>query len=71
MQVKKKRPADPNAPPRPNLLAHEKVLKDQKLTVAQMQFEIQTLKQQVAALTSKLTYQTQYLAQVHAKISKS
>lgn len=70
MQVKKKRAVDPDAPPRPNLLSHEKVLKDQKLTVAQMQFEIQTLKQQVAALTSKLTYQTQYLAQVHAKISK-
>lgn len=70
MKVKKKRPVDPLAPPRPNLLSHEKVLKDQKLTVAQMQFEIQRLARQVEALTTKLTYQTQYLAQLHATLKK-
>ena len=29
---KKKREVDPNAPPRPNLLSHEKVLKDVKMS---------------------------------------
>lgn len=70
MRVKKKRPVDPLAPPRPNLLSHEKVLKDQKLTVIQMQYEIGVLKQQVETLTAKLAHQTQYLAQVHAMIRK-
>lgn len=70
MKVKKKRAVDPMAPPRPNLLAHEKVLKDQKLTVTQMQYEIQQLKQQVESLTTKLTHQTQYLAKVHEMIKK-
>lgn len=70
MKAKKKRPVDPNAPPRPNLLSHEKVLKDQKLTVTQMQYEIEMLKQQIETLTAKVAHQTQYLAQVHSLIRK-
>ena len=36
-KIKKKRAVDPNAPPRPNLLSHEKVLKDTKVTLEQLQ----------------------------------
>lgn len=68
MKAKKKRPVDPNAPPRPNLLSHEKVLKDQRQTVAQMQSQLSQLQAQVDSLTSKLHYQTKYLEQLHQQI---
>ena len=70
MKVKKKRAVDPNAPPRPNLMSHDKVIRGQADTVVKMQYEIEMLKQQVETLTAKLTHQTQYLAQVHSMIRK-
>lgn len=68
MKAKKKRPVDPDAPPRPNLLSHEKVLKDQRQTVAQLQSHLSQLQAQVDSLTSKLHYQTKYLEQLHQQI---
>lgn len=65
MQPKKKRPVDPNAPPRPNLLSHEKVLKDTKLTLEQLQAENQQLRSRLDALESKLLNQTNYLNTLH------
>jgi len=65
MQPKKKRPVDPNAPPRPNLLSHEKVLKDTKLTLEQLQAENQQLRSRLDALESKLLSQTNYLNTLH------
>jgi hypothetical protein len=49
-RVKKKRPIDPNAPPRPNLLSHEKVLKDTRVTIEQIQYENQQLRQRLLLL---------------------
>ena len=68
MKAKKKRPVDPNAPPRPNLLSHEKTLKDQKQTVAHMQYRLDQLQAQVESISSKLHYQTKYLEQLHQQI---
>jgi len=68
MKAKKKRPVDPNAPPRPNLLSHEKVLKDTKLTMEQMARQIATLQHRLDSAESKLRYQTQYLSQLHANL---
>ena len=62
---KKKRAVDPNAPPRPNLLSHEKVLKDTKLTLEQLQHENQQLKHRLEALESKMAHQTSYLNTLH------
>ena len=70
MQPKKKRPVDPNAPPRPNLLSHEKVLKDTKLTLEQLQQENQQLKRRMEDLESKMRNQTNYLSYLHSVISK-
>jgi predicted RNase H-like nuclease (RuvC/YqgF family) len=70
-KVKKKRAVDPNAPPRPNLLSHEKVLKDTKVTIEQLQFENHQLKQRMDQLESKLTHQTAYLNQLHTYIARS
>lgn len=66
MQPKKKRPVDPNAPPRPNLLSHEKVLKDTKLTLEQLQQENRHLQRRIESLESKMINQTAYLSQLHA-----
>lgn len=68
-QTKVKRPADPNAPPRPNLLSHEKVLKDTKSTIEQQASDIAYLKRRVTELESKLTNQTSYLSALHQTIS--
>jgi len=71
MQPKKKRPVDPNAPPRPNLLSHEKVLKDTKLTLEQLQQENQQLKARLDSLESKIRNQNNYLSYLHQFISKT
>ena len=65
MRPKKKRPVDPNAPPRPNLLSHEKVLKDTKISLEQLEHENQMLKIRVDALETKLLNQTSYLNELH------
>ena len=70
MKAKKKRPVDPNAPPRPNLMSHDKVIRGQKQTIEQMQYEIMSLKQQMEAVTTKLTFQTQYLQQLHSQLKR-
>lgn len=62
---KKKRAVDPNAPPRPNLLSHEKVLKDTKLTLEYLQHENQQLKHRLEALEFKMLTQTNYLNTLH------
>ena len=64
-KAKKKRAVDPNAPPRPNLLSHEKVLKDTKVTLEQLQQENHQLRVRLDALESKLLNQTNYLNQLH------
>lgn len=62
---KKKRPVDPNAPPRPNLLNHEKRLKDATLTVEQLQAQNHDLARRLDQLESKLANQTAYLNSLH------
>jgi predicted RNase H-like nuclease (RuvC/YqgF family) len=69
-QTKKKRAVDPNAPPRPNLLSHEKVLKDTKSVIEQQAQDISYLKARVAELERKLTNQTAYLSQLHNVVNQ-
>jgi predicted RNase H-like nuclease (RuvC/YqgF family) len=69
-KTKKKRAVDPNAPPRPNLLSHEKVLKDTKVTIEQLQQENQQLQRRVEELEGKMTRQTTYLDQLHAFVTR-
>ena len=70
MKAKKKRPVDPNAPPRPNLMSHDKVIRGQKATIDQLQYQLMQLAQEVEAMKTKLTYQTQYLAQLHSQLKR-
>lgn len=64
-KTKKKRAIDPNAPPRPNLLSHEKVLKDTKVTIEQLQAQNHDLQRRLEQLESKLSNQTAYLNSLH------
>lgn len=70
-QQKRKREVDPNAPPRPNLLSHEKVLKDTKSIIEQQAHDIALLKTKVADLERKLSNQNSYLGALHQTIQKS
>ena len=68
-QTKAKRAVDPNAPPRPNLLSHEKTLKDTKSTIERQSNEIDYLKKRVTDLENKLSNQTSYLSALHQTIA--
>ena len=68
-KVKKKRAVDPNAPPRPNLLSHEKVLKDTKLTIEQQAEMIHNLQRRIAELEAKTSHQGNYLNTLHSHIT--
>jgi methyltransferase-like protein len=68
-KVKKKREVDPNAPPRPNLLSHEKVLKDVKVSNDQRDREIKTLNARIEDLERKMANQVAYLNELHNTIS--
>jgi len=70
MQAKKKRAVDPLAPPRPNLLSHEKVLKDTKITMEQQADTIQRLERRLEDLEARLARQTDYLTALHQKIGR-
>lgn len=67
MKAKKKRPVDPNAPPRPNLMSHDKVIRGQKATIEQLQIQVHELAAEVASMRTKLIYQTQYLQELHSR----
>lgn len=69
-RIKKKRPVDPNAPPRPNLLNHEKRLKDTVYTMEQMQDENRRLRNRMESLEAKLANQTSYLNYLHQFITR-
>lgn len=68
MKAKKKREVDPNAPPRPNLMSHDKVIRDQKATVEQMAQKLKYLERRLNDTESKLRHQTQYLSQLHSTL---
>jgi phage shock protein A len=59
-----------SGPPRPNLLSHEKVLKDTKVTMEQQSETIDRLQRRVDDLERRLTNQTAYLSAVHQSINR-
>jgi hypothetical protein len=69
-RIKRKRTIDPNAPPRPNLLSHEKILKDAKTVAERQAQQIQILQRQVSELTNKVSNQTAYLNALHQTLSQ-
>ena len=65
--TKKKRAVDPNAPPRPNLLSHEKVIKDTRSVIERQSQQIHMLAERLETLEHKVTNQGNYLSALHQK----
>ena len=70
-KTKKKRAVDPNAPPRPNLLSHDKVIRDQKAMLDIMERQIAILKSRVESLESKALTQNTYLSTLHQHVARA
>lgn len=71
MKAKKKRAVDPNAPPRPNLMTHDVKLRTVQQVVDDQSMQIHRLMARVDQLESRLRTQTDYLSQLHQRLSKS
>lgn len=69
-KVKKKRPVDPNAPPRPNLLSHDKVIREANAKMAEMEHTVRQLQQRVSELERKNINQTAYLNALHSTVTR-
>lgn len=65
MKPKKKRPVDPNAPPRPNLMSHDKTIRDMKTATDSQADLVKHLQIRIEDLEGKLRRQTEYLNQLH------
>lgn len=69
MKAKKQRPVDPNAPPRPNLMSHDKVIRDQKAQMGTMEQRLSYLERKLEATESRLRHQTHYLSTLHNSLN--
>jgi hypothetical protein len=65
MRAKKKRAVDPNAPPRPNLMSHDKQIREMGANHAT---EIAELRKRMHDLERKLRAQTNYLDALHGRV---
>jgi phage shock protein A len=70
MKAPKKRAVDPNAPPRPNLLSHDKEIRGMKSTGEMAMQQIMQLQDQVRSLERKLRRQTDYLSALHVQLPR-
>jgi hypothetical protein len=70
MKAKKKRAVDPNAPPRPNLMTHEVKLRTAQQTIEDQTRLITMLQIRMDELERKLRAQSDYLTQLHQRISR-
>ena len=71
MKAKKKRPVDPNAPPRPNLLSQDKKLREQEQTVQDLHQEVSYLKDKLNSLETKLRTQGNLVSQVLSRLIRN
>lgn len=55
-KAKKKRVVDPNAPPRPNLLSHEKKLKDAAVAFDEVKHHVIQQQEEIESLRRRLAY---------------
>lgn len=55
-KVKKKRAVDPNAPPRPNLLSHEKRMKESQAAFEELYRKVHQQDEFITSLKTKLQF---------------
>lgn len=63
-KVKKKRAVDPNAPPRPNLMSHDKVIRETKDIIASLQMQVRDLNSELSTMKSKYADMQQSISQI-------
>jgi hypothetical protein len=61
---KKKRAVDPNAPPRPNLLSHDKTIREGQQAFTQLEDRVQKQAEEIARLKSDYANIQQSVAQI-------
>jgi len=71
MKAKKKRPVDPNAPPRPNLLSQDKKLREQEQTMQDLHQEVSFLKDKLSSLEVKLRTQDNLVSQMLSRLIRN
>jgi len=68
---KLKRPVDPNAPPRPSLLGHEKTIKETRFTIDDLQNKVKRLEQHIDRQDERIRALGNYVDQLRNFLSRS
>lgn len=63
-KAKKKRAVDPNAPPRPNLMSHDKKLREQTEAVERLLRLVERQQDEIESLRTKYTQMQQSVDQI-------
>jgi hypothetical protein len=66
----KKRAVDPNAPPRPNLLSHDKVIREQKDIIMDLQLQIRRQAEELESLKNKYNNMQQSITGILSYLRK-
>jgi hypothetical protein len=61
---KKKREVDPNAPPRPNLMSHDKTIREGQMAFTRLEDRVQTQAEELARLKSDYANLQQSVAHI-------
>jgi hypothetical protein len=69
-KAKKKRAVDPNAPPRPNLLSHDKVIREQKDVILNLQLQIHRQAEELESLKYKYNNMQQSITGILSYLRK-
>ena len=69
-KAKKKRAVDPNAPPRPNLLSHDKVIREQKDVIMNLQLQIRRQAEELENLKNKYNNMQQSITGILSYLRK-
>lgn len=67
---KKKRAVDPNAPPRPNLLSHDKVIREQKDVILGLQLQLHRQAEELESLKYKYNNMQQSITGILSYLRK-
>ena len=69
-KAKKKRAVDPNAPPRPNLLSHDKVIREQKDVIMELQLLLRRQAEELESLKFKYNNMQQSITGILSYLRK-
>lgn len=69
-KAKKKRAVDPNAPPRPNLLSHDKVIREQKDVIIELQLQLRRQAEELESLKYKYNNMQQSITGILSYLRK-